>query len=429
MISRFLDALDGTEAGRIAGGAVLLGCAWAWRRILLFTSRPVVIAITGSVGKTTAKDCLAAILEQAAPAARTRGNANWVFGVARTVLSIRPRHRFAVVEVGAGMPGRFVWFGRVVKPDIVIELAVRRSHWQGFKSLEEIAREKVELARAVPAGGHVILNADDEHVRGMAEGLRGRVHWFGAGEGHEISYEARDEGWPSRLAVRVTHNGAAAEFQTSLIGEHWAPSVVAAVAAARLCGVADELIRKGLLAMEPYQARMQETRLPNGAVFLRDDYKSVPDSFEAAVAVMRKARAKRKIAVFAQTSDSGLRAGTNFKRMARQMAAVADGFLLVGTGSSEGAQALRAVGISAESVHAFPGAHEAGEFLRGWLRDGDLVLLTGRSSEHLARVYLMQTGDVNCRLATCPLHELCDHCGMLGLVPFPAVTGARGKER
>jgi UDP-N-acetylmuramoyl-tripeptide--D-alanyl-D-alanine ligase len=249
--------------------------------------------------------------------------------------------------------------------------------------------------------------------------LRGKVHWFGAGEGHEVSYDVRDEGWPSRLVVRVVQEGREAEFQTNLIGEHWAPSVVAAVAAARLCGASDSAIQRGLLVMQPFTARMQEVRLPNGAVFLRDDYKSVPDSFAAAMEVLRKARAKRKIAVFAQTSDSGLRAGTNFKRMAREMAAAADWFLLVGIGSSEGARALRTAGISAESVQTFPSAIEAGEFLRGWLREGDLVLLTGRSSEHMARVYLMQTGTVECKLVTCQLRGLCDDCEMLGLVRFP----------
>ncbi|HEY7535414.1 MAG TPA: Mur ligase family protein, partial [Thermodesulfobacteriota bacterium] len=116
--------------------------AYLWRCLLF---RTTFIAITGSIGKTTTKECIAAIFSAHFPTEKTHGNQNDSYGVPRTILRVRPWHRFAIVEIGIDRPGRMYRLARLVSPDIAIVLTIARTHTTAFTTLEDTAAEKAQI--------------------------------------------------------------------------------------------------------------------------------------------------------------------------------------------------------------------------------------------------------------------------------------------
>ncbi len=213
---------------------LLYVAAWIWRRLLF---RTTFIAITGSFGKTTAKECLAAALASRHPTAKTRFNQNDYSGVPLSVLRVRPWHRFAVIETAGNQPAIARRSGWLLRPDIMIVLKVGRAHMKDLGTLEGVAASKARLVRAMGPGGIALLNADDPLVADMASGLRQRVVWFGCS--NDAEYQASDvrSTWPQRLSLQISHVGVQIPVHTRLVGRHWVNSVLAALAAADLCGV------------------------------------------------------------------------------------------------------------------------------------------------------------------------------------------------
>jgi UDP-N-acetylmuramoyl-tripeptide--D-alanyl-D-alanine ligase len=188
-------------------GLYILAFAW---RFLLF--RTTFIAITGSVGKTTTKECLAAILSAENSCAKTLRNQNDRYGVPRTLLRVRPWHRYAVIEIGTDRPGVIRKSARLVRPHIAIVLAIARTHTNVFQTLEDTAVEKACLIEALPADGLAILNGDDPRVRQMVEIGKGNVKMFGRSKDLDLWADEVSSAWPARLSLRV-HTGSDWQFR------------------------------------------------------------------------------------------------------------------------------------------------------------------------------------------------------------------------
>jgi UDP-N-acetylmuramoyl-tripeptide--D-alanyl-D-alanine ligase len=163
---------------------------------------------------------------------------------------------------------------------------------------------------------------------------------------------------------------------------------------------------------------MQPMLLPGGAVVLRDDYDGSFDAFAAGLRVLAEAGDARRVAVIADASDYGSTARRRRVRvLGREVAAVADVAVFVGEAAAFGRRGALEAGIATENVHAFAALPDAARFLGETLRDGDLVLLKGRVSDHLARLYFAQLGAVGCWKEHCPKVMLCDECPELGAAP------------
>src|SRR5579883_735947 len=218
----------------VIAGTIATAAAYLWRRLML---RTTFIAITGSVGKTTAKECLGAILSRLGPTVMTFDTQNGRFFAARSILRVRPWHRFAVIEVAANGPGTISQDARLVSPDVALILAVARSHWSNYRSEEEIAAEKARLLDALRRTGKAILNADDPYVAGMAKrGMHATVT-FGTSPGCDVRATEVQSRWPDRLSFRVQRGGESRAVRTQLVGEHWLGVALAALAAAVECGM------------------------------------------------------------------------------------------------------------------------------------------------------------------------------------------------
>ncbi|MCW5983156.1 MAG: hypothetical protein KIT09_34015 [Bryobacteraceae bacterium] len=389
--------------------------AFLWRRLLF---RTTFIAITGSLGKTTAKECLAGILSSVGPTYRTYRNQNGPKeGVPLNILKVRPWHRFAVLEVGVGEPNTMGRVARLVRPDVAIVLNVKRAHTNTFVDLEQYAAEKSVLLRSLPRGGLAILCRDDQRVARMGEGFNGRIRYFG--QAPEADYSAAQVcgAWPGRLSFAFKTPAAVQPVKTQFVGLHWLNSALAALAAADSLGVHPHRAAAALADVEPFPGRLLPVRLPNGAIVLRDDFSASIDSVEEAFCVLESASATRRIAVVTDVSDTGMNRRQRLRRLAGRSARAAEVAVFIGRNAEFGKRQAIQAGMQAGNVHAFARLREAADFLRAELRSGDLMLLKGRSTEHVSRIFWAQLGSIRCWKEYCPKRMLCDICWELDVTP------------
>lgn len=388
--------------------------AFLWRRLLF---RTTFIGVTGSLGKTTAKECLGTMLASQYLTYRTRLNQNAPLGVALNILHVRPWHRFAVIEAATGQPGMMRPSALMLRPDVVVVLNLKRTHTTAFRSLAEHAAEKELLVRAVRPGGLAVLNADDPRVASLADGKKLRVTTFGTNDGCDV-VAARVAGtWPERLSFEVRSGLETLAVRTRLVGVHWANSALAALATAHALGLRMAAAVEALHAVEPFPGRCQPARVPSGAIFLRDDYNSSIDSIGPSLSVLRDAEAERRVLVMTDVSDLGVNRRGRLRHLALGISACADSAVIIGEAAEFGKRRLVEAGMAPENVHAFDDLQPAAEFLRFELREGDLVLLKGRTTDHAARVFFAQLGEVRCWKPYCRKTILCDHCPDLGTPP------------
>ena len=386
----------------------MYAAAYVWRRLLL---RTTFIAITGSVGKTTTKECIAAILSAYFPTAKTLRNQNDRYGVPRTILRVRPWHRFAVLEVATNQPGLMRKWARLVRPHIAIVLTIARTHTMSFPTIEDTVAEKAQIVKQLSDKSVAILNAEDPRVLGMAAGCRAQIKTFGRSAGLDLWADDVSAKWPARLALQV-HAGPQSEWiKTNLVGLHWVNSVLAALLAALCCGIRLSDSARVLERVQPFPARMQPVLLPSGAIMIRDEYNSSPPTLEAALRSFENFEASRRVLVISGFSDSPENSRTRLRHLGKRAYEIADVAIFINR--EHGHQAVKAAiaaGMTPELVRNFTRLEDAAEYLKTELRKGDLVLLKGRTTDHLSRLFFAQFGPIGCWKTVCRKTINCDHC-------------------
>lgn len=389
----------------------VIALAVVWRRLLF---RTTVIAITGSRGKTTARECLARILGADSSITATRGNDNGRRGVPRTILRARPRDRYLIVEIGVDRPG-VMWRGAfVISPDVVVVTSVESEHMENFHTLEAVAQEKARLVGWLGRHGTAVLYGDDPRVREMAAVNKGQTALFGTADDCNPRMDALVSNDRDGLSFRLHSEGESALVETRLIGRHWAPAVASAIATARVLGVplAQSTVR--LNGIESYPARMQPVRLNNGAIIVRDEYNGSVGTLRTALAAFSQLDAQRRVAVLSDFTDDPRPPEERLGDIGRSVARQFDLVVFVGSNQHHATRAAVGVAEPHAIVHGFPKFQAAAEFLRQELKEGDLVLLKGQCRDHLSRIYFALTGPVNCWVTDCQLRDLCDCCPALG---------------
>ena len=391
--------------------SLMYAAAFVWRTLLF---RTTFIAITGSMGKTTAKEFLAGILDAHYPTVRSFANQNNYEGVPRSLLRVRPWHRFAVLEVAANGRGLMRRSARLVRPDMAIILLVARNHMKEFRTLENVAAEKAMLLARLRQSGIALLNGDDARVAAMAAPLHQRVVRFGSSPLFDYCAEAASSNWPERFSFQLRAGAERRTVRTRLVGTHWKDSVLAAIAAANLCGVSLEDAAAEVARLDPVSVRLQPVRLPSGAVVVRDEYDGSVDAQGKAFDVFASARAERRILVISGVTDTSRSPRHRYRAIGQRIVGTFDVAVFIGDMADHGVRGAVAAGMGPGSVYAFVSLWEAREFLAAELRRGDLVLLRGRVVDHLSRLVFALAGPVACRRTDCERRIICDLCPELG---------------
>jgi UDP-N-acetylmuramoyl-tripeptide--D-alanyl-D-alanine ligase len=269
--------------------AALGGIAQHWR----MTLHPTVIGITGSNGKTTVKNLLAAMLGQRHAVLATHGNLNNDIGVPLTLAQLAQLHRYAVVEMGCSRPGDIARLAQLARPSVAIVTNAAAAHLEGLGSVEGVAREKGALFAALDANGAAVLNADDPHADGWRRVIGSRrTLSFGAGAEADVrvsDYRSLDTQERQRGAVAAFRlSGAIGELAITspLPGLHNALNVAAAAAAATLVGATAGDIEGGIATAEAAAGRLAVRQPIEGVVLIDDSYNANPASLRAAVAYL-----------------------------------------------------------------------------------------------------------------------------------------------
>lgn len=257
-------------------------------------SEAKIIALTGSQGKTTVKEMLAAILQLEASTLYTQANLNNTIGVPLTLLQLDSTHRYAVLEMGANAGGEIAFSVAAALPHIALITNASDAHIEGFGSLQGIVRAKGEILDTLGAEGTAILNADDPNVN----------DWITrAGESHIVLFSfANEDGRSTYFAKQVTlaENGrvsfmlhsplGAIEIKLQMLGKHNAFNAIAAAAAAIEAGASLDSVREGLSSVAPVSGRLNPLSGLRGSMLIDDSYNASPSSFRAAIDVLMTCR-------------------------------------------------------------------------------------------------------------------------------------------
>ncbi len=386
---------------------IALKAAKIWRKML---SKPTFIAVTGSAGKSTAKELLQGMLSAKLRGKVNPSSFNQLFDVGRTILGTRPKDDFCIMEMSANWPGYLDKPLALFQPTISIVTVVADDGLAAFRSREAVAKEKVKLIEALPDNGIAILNVDDALVAAMASKCKGRVITFGLSEGAEIRAEEISAVWPDRLSITIVRGNERVLIRTQLCGTHWVPSVLAAIAAATAMGLSLQECADGIAKVEPFVARMQPVTTTDNVTFIRDDWKAPVWTLNACFEFMQAARAKRKILVIGTLADYPGSATKEYARVARQVVDLADHVIFVGQWAAA-ALRVQAPGQRA-TLRAFSRVRDASDYVNSILLPGDLVLLKGTTKQdHLLRIILARSAPFLCWKDDCKINiYFCDEC-------------------
>jgi len=240
------------------------------------------IAITGSNGKTTVKEIVAAILRQLGPVLATKGNLNNEIGVPLTLLGMREDHLYAVIEMGANHAGEIARLVEIAEPDVAVINNIGTAHLEGFGSVEGIANAKSEIFSQLSSDGYAVINADDafaDLMRNAAAHCRKRE--FG------LASHADVRGVPGAgLKIKTLGKTLSPRFQLS--GDHNGMNALAAVAAVQCLDVQAVNIVRGLENMRAVPGRLERKPGAQGALLIDDSYNANPESTQSAVNVLAK---------------------------------------------------------------------------------------------------------------------------------------------
>jgi len=253
-------------------------------------------AITGSNGKTTVKEMLAAILGKHAGSSEavlaTRGNFNNDIGMPLTLLRERDEHRYAVIEMGMNHPGEIDYLTRLANPDVALINNASGAHLQGLGSVEGVARAKGEIFAGLKEDGSAIINADDAHAD-LWRRLAGahRILDFGLDHAAQVKGDWQAQGYGGVLQLHTAAGDARIVLQVP--GEHNARNALAAATAALAMQIPLPTIVQGLEGFSGVAGRLQRKQALHGATVIDDTYNANPASMHAALEVLAQAKGKR----------------------------------------------------------------------------------------------------------------------------------------
>jgi UDP-N-acetylmuramoyl-tripeptide--D-alanyl-D-alanine ligase len=380
----------GVTAVRVGDTLRALGDLAHYRREKL---APKVLAITGSNGKTTTKEMLAAIMTEGkldghalrGKVLKTEGNFNNLVGLPLTLLRLTRKHRVAVVELGTNHPGEIQRLAEIADPDIAVITSVAAAHLEGLKSLAGVAREKGSLYRSVRPGGVIAVNLDDPWVRKLGAKFAGAKFTYGAGG------RLRASGLRARAADGMSfdlHYGRQrARIQLNYLGRHNVANALGAAAMALAAGVGMAAVRRGLARARPFTMRM-EREAWRGIGIVNDSYNANPGSMKAALETLALIGGRgKKVAVLGDMYELGKQSAQEHRALGRYAAqAKLNQLYLLGAFANHVRSGALRAGLQSAQVALCADHSDVARRLRQQLRRGDWLLVKGSRGMKMEKV-------------------------------------------
>ena len=354
---------------------------------------PMVLAITGSNGKTTTKEMVAAILAQGSLAGqslrgrvlKTEGNFNNLVGLPLTLLRLTKRHKVAVVELGTNSPGEIQRLAEIADPDLGVITTVAAAHLAGLKNLPGVAREKGALYRAVRRNGMIAVNVDDPWVRRLGAKFAGKKLTYGT------AGQLRAQGLRVRagrgMAFALRYGGQQARINLNYLGRHNVTNALGAAALTLGAGVSLAAVRRGLAQAKPFTMRMQRESW-RGIGIINDSYNANPGSMQAALETLALIGGRgKKIAVLGDMFELGKQSVKEHRQLGRVAAqARIDRLYLLGDQAGTVRRGALRAGMKAHQVTVGVDHGDLATRLRQQVKRGDWLLVKGSRGMKMEKV-------------------------------------------
>jgi UDP-N-acetylmuramoyl-tripeptide--D-alanyl-D-alanine ligase len=337
-----------------------------------------VVAVTGSAGKTTVKETIAAMLAETMTVAKSEGNLNNHVGLPLSLLRVDDGARVAVMEMGMNHAGEIRDLAAIARPQVGVVTNVGWAHIENFESIEGVAAAKRELVESLGYQGTAVLNADDERVAGFKSAHRGRSVLYGQSEGADVRAERVEYG---AEGVKFSVDGV--DFESPVTGRHGVSNLLAGIAVAGVYGISPARVAGVAARMRPQ--KMRGERFQRGGVLVYNDcYNSNPDAARAMLEVLRDTPAERRIAVLGEMLELG-RWAEPLHRDVGDYAARCGVDVLVGIrgASCYTLDAAKRAGLRGDAAFFFEHPSDAGQLLGRLARAGDVILFKGSRGVHV----------------------------------------------
>lgn len=391
---------------------------WQSKRVLK-KYKPKIIAITGSVGKTSTKDAIYTVLSNFYTVRKSAKSFNSEIGLPLTILGcpngwtnpiawleniikgfwlLIYKHKYPnylVLEIGAGKPGDIKSVASWLAPDIVVLTRFPDTpvHVEFFGSTEKIIEEKTYLAQALKQDGTLIVNHDDKEVYNVHHKIKRRFVSYGFAEDatYQASYASmNEEGTSSGMNFKMKYDGST--FPVSMdhiVGMHHVYAGLVAIAVASECGCDILKAIKSLAEYRTPPGRLSIIDGMNKSIIIDDTYNSSPVAVEAALEVLKSLKGKRRIALLGDMLELGKMTEEAHKKVGLQASGIADIIVLVGPRAKFIEDGVLENGFNKKNLFTFDTSDTAGKFLNGVVDEGDVVLAKGSQSIRMERAVKM----------------------------------------
>lgn len=357
-----------------------------------------VLGITGSVGKTTTKEMIAAALNTEHCVLKTEGNRNGQIGLPEMMCKITPEHDMAVIEMGISLPGEMSRLAEIARPECAVFTNIGVSHIGQLGSRENIRREKLNIINEFPDGGVLIVNGDDPLLRALADAPEtvemdkksaerfSRIKLITYGSGEHCDFRAvqlQENSEKTSFVLEYQKQGqlCTQRVELAVAGLHNVRNALAALAAAEHFGVSLEKAAAGLAAYRPIA--MRGGKLQAGeATIIDDTYNASPDSMRGAIDILTATAAKRRIAVLADMLELGELSKSCHEEVGQYLETKNIDFLIA-IGQEAAYYTAAAAGTKSCCVQT---NEEAVEYLKQLVRPGDVILFKGSRGMQLEQV-------------------------------------------
>ena len=342
-----------------------------------------VVGVTGSVGKSTTKEMIAAVLESTWRVSKTPANHNNDIGMPMAILAMAEDTEVAVLEMGMNHFREIAYLSEIAKPDVAVIINVGTMHIEYLGSREGIRTAKLEIVEGMKPSGRLLLNGGDDMLYPLPVQIRQGITYFGLGEACDVRAEGVCQE-AEKLSFTVRAGEVSFPVTLNLEGEHFVPDAMAAVAVGLEMGVTAENIALSLRAFRNMAGR-QEIYQVNGVTVIQDCYNAGPESMAAALKVLGN-RQGRRIAVLGDMLELGDCAPAEHFRVGRLAAEQAQIVLALGPNARHVADGALTGGMSGEAVSTFEQRSDMAAALKKTVRPGDVLLFKGSHGMHLELV-------------------------------------------
>lgn len=332
------------------------------------------VAITGSVGKTTTKEMVAAVLGRRYRVLKNEGNLNNEIGLPLTIFRLED-HEVGVVEMGMSGFGEIRRLSSVVKPRVGVITNIGISHIEKLGSKENIAKAKLEIAEALSKNDLLVLNADSPELYAKKGVLTPRTLFFGIERGDLRATDIVSFGWSG---IRFKVIGGPLEFSVEipLVGTHHVYNALAAIAVGLEFGLSVDEIRQGLLDMKPTKMRLEFKKSRFGATIIDDSYNASPDSMKAALQVLSElGKGKKKAAILGDMLELGDYAAAAHEDVGRFAAERTNILICIGNHAEDLARGAVKGGLDSSFIYTFSNKKEAISCLEELVGNCDIILV------------------------------------------------------